>query len=301
MSCKSATAPINIDNKPIGNCELKCKYSYKYKDSASKLTNNTGFLSLTYEKTYPEAVTYNANQYNVDEIRIYTPSLHKFSNQSAAGEIIIKHSGPNGNLLVCIPLIVDARANKSLDTIVTNAQKYAQKSGGSTMLNTINLSDFIPNKKFYTYSGTLPYEPCNGSYNYIVFSPIDSAYVPISNGQLDILQKILSKTQINTVSGSGFYVNPKGPTALTEGDDIYIDCKPMSDDGEIIGDKESDKFASRTTFKGIEMDDIVNSIFFKILIGLIIFIFLVTSWKAILRFIRGITAARAARAARATR
>lgn len=285
MSCKNATAPINIDNNPIGNCELKCKYSYKYKDSSSKLTNRGDFLSLTYEVTYPEPVTYNANAYHADEIRIYTPSLHKFSNKNAAGEIIIKHYGPNGRLLVCVPLIVDPRMNKSLDTIISNAQKYAQKQGGSTMLNSININDFIPNKKFYTYSGTLPYDQCDGTYSYIVFNPNDGAFVPISSGQLDILNKLISSNKITTVTGSGFYVNNKGPTVPLATDDIYIDCKPISDDGEIIGDNETVK-SSRIAFKGIEMDKIIDSIIFKIIVGLILFSILVKSMKLLLKFIR---------------
>ena len=41
MNCENSTAPIDINNNPTGTCDLKCKFNYKYKESGSKLTNNT--------------------------------------------------------------------------------------------------------------------------------------------------------------------------------------------------------------------------------------------------------------------
>lgn len=289
MSCLNSTAPINIDSNPIGNCELKCKYSYKYKDSPSKLTNNTSFLSLTHDGSYPEPVTYNANKYNVDEIRVYTPSLHSYHGKKAEGEIIIRHSSPTEKLLICIPLALDSKSNQTLETIITNAKKYTQKSGSSTMINSINLNSFIPNKKFYTYKGTLPYNPCNGEYNFIVFSASDNAYIPITSAQLDDLNKIITKNTIKTTSKSNFYVNPKGPifTNQNNGDDnIYIDCKPVSEDGEVIGEKKINASTSNVSFKGIDFDKIVDSIIFKVIIGFLLLFILVTSMRFFFRFIK---------------
>jgi carbonic anhydrase len=289
MSCPNSTAPINIDSSPIGNCELKCKYSYKYKDSPSKLTNNTSFLSLTHEGSYPEPVTYNANKYNVDEIRIYTPSLHTYSGKRSVGEVIIRHTSPTEKLIICIPLELDSKVNQTLDTIITNAKKYTQKPGGSTMINSINLNSFIPNKKFYTYKGTLPYNPCNGEYNYIVFSKNDNAYIPITNYQLDDLNKIITQNTIKTAKNSSFYVNTKGPilTSQNNGDDnIYIDCKPVSDDGEVIGEKKLGSSTINTSFKGIDFDKIVDSIIFKVIIGFLLLFILVTSMRFFFRYIK---------------
>ena len=71
MSCSKATAPVNITNNTTSTCDLKCDYSFKYPISNLQVTNRGDYLSL---KTDPESVppvTYNAEQYQVQEIRIF--------------------------------------------------------------------------------------------------------------------------------------------------------------------------------------------------------------------------------------
>jgi hypothetical protein len=44
----------------------------------------------------------------------------------------------------------------------------------------VNANNFIPNKPFYVYSGTLPYDSCGGNYSYAVFTDNISAAGPLS-------------------------------------------------------------------------------------------------------------------------
>ena len=48
VNCSESTAPIDINDTPTNTCDLKCKYSFKYKESTSTITNNQYYLSLTY-------------------------------------------------------------------------------------------------------------------------------------------------------------------------------------------------------------------------------------------------------------
>jgi len=277
MNCPNSTAPIDINNNPTGTCELKCKYNFKYKESGSKLTNNAFYLSLTYDQTYPAPVKFNADSYQLNEIRIYSPSLHTYSGSKSDAEIIAVHSGENGNLLVCVPLVKgnksDSNSGIDLENIISNAKKFARKENEETALQkNINMNNFIPNAKpFYSYKATLPYVPCNGEYNYIVFSKDDNAYVTISEEQLSSLNSVISPHSMDVKTNTNFYINKLGAnTSSGKNDEIYIDCKPVSDSGDVIGEDVPKDDAIQKFFKKIDLSNIQNNIFFQILIAIIL-------------------------------
>ena len=280
MSCSDATAPIDITNNPTGTCDLKCKYSFKYKNTSSKLTNKSYYLSLTHDQFFPAPVTFNSDSYQVSEIRIYSPSLHSYSGSKADGEIIIMHTGTQGSLLVCIPLVKGgsstSKSSLDLENIISNAKKFTRKANQETPLQkSFNLNTFVPTgKPFYSYKATLPFVPCNGEYNYVVFSKNDNAYVTISADQLETLKSVISSHSMEIKTGTKFYVNSTGANTSAAGgkqEDIYIDCQPVTEDGEIIGlnDKPKDS-STQDFFKNINFSKIQNSALFQILIGIIV-------------------------------
>ena len=61
---------------------------------------------LQYIVNYNDNGNYNAIGYDVQEIRLYIPSLHSYNNSKTDGEFIIIHSSNTGSnpLLVCIPI-----------------------------------------------------------------------------------------------------------------------------------------------------------------------------------------------------
>lgn len=286
--------PMDITNnniiKPKGTCDLKCKYSFKYNDSISTIINTGNYLKLSYERHNTHQVLFNSSPYYVSNIYIYSPSLHTYSDVKADGEIIIEHTSISDiPLYVCIPLIKNEASSKSsntLDYIIDNAVKYMKPdSQPYNLINTINLNHFIPNKKFYSYKS------CENK-NYIVFSKEDGAYCTIKNKTLTNLKSIInnSKIEVNTNKDREFFVNNKGPESLSgnmRADDIYIDCKPVNDDGNII---ESNSTKSKETF----LEEIFNpenikkfkkSIFFYILIGILVLIGLYILFKLLMKLI----------------
>ena len=242
MSCSQATAPIDISRSGSdGTCELKCEYSFSYNNSDTSVTNNGDYLELTYDQASVAPVKFNDSSYRVDSIRIYQPSLHTFDGNNADAEIVIKHSGDSGNLLVCVPVIKSASVTKSaslLNIIMPKVKSYAYADGQSANLNisNFNLNDIIPNKPFYSYTGTLPIAPCNGEYNYIVFGIEHAA--SMSPQSMTVLQGAILPNDAEVVDDTPFYINPKGPVkTLGSDDDIYIECHPTGADGEILIDK----------------------------------------------------------------
>ena len=239
IDCESATSPVNISmEKIMGPCVLKCDYNYTYNVYSPNITNKKSYLSLNYSGNY-NPVNYNDEKYNVQEIRIYQPSLHQYKNTKADGEIFIIHNGPGKNLIVSVPFIVGGKTDKGSSQLSSMINEAAMRIPNSNESVTItqgdfSLSNFIPNRKgYFSYTGTLPYEPCNGTYNYIVYNIDDALNIP--QDKLEQLKKIIDLTECKTNENDIFY-NKNGANSKNSSDDIYIDCQPVDSDGNILVD-----------------------------------------------------------------
>lgn len=271
MNCVSSNSPIDITDKNSGICDLKCKYLFKYNDSSSTINNKGNYLSLTYDKPNTNQVVYNSVPYYVEELRIYTPSLHTYNGSNAEAELIIIHTNDyNEKLLVCIPIVTGDQID-SLEFIIETASKFAKKNGENTFMSkSMNLNNFIPLKKMYVYKGNLPFSPCNGDNNIIVFNKKDG-YLSISKKSLDLLNGIIMKN-VTESKNNTFFVNNTGPQSLSSdtSGEIYIDCKPISDDGKAIdGDESEIESPVSDIFSKINYNSIVNSIIFQIIMSIL--------------------------------
>ena len=244
IDCKNASAPINISmSKIMGPCVLKCDYNYKYGKYTPNVTNNKDYLFLNYSgKSDP--VTYNNEKYNVLETRLYSPSLHKYNGKQADGEILIIHNGPGKNLIVSVPFTVGGKSDLGsvqLNNLVSEASTRTPNNGESVTISfgDFSLDNFLPDKKgFFSYTGTLPYTPCNGTYSYVVYSIQDS--INISQANLKNLLKIIKSTKVKLHENVFFY-NKKGANSSTSDDNIYIDCQPVDEEGNLYINESTGK------------------------------------------------------------
>jgi len=240
MSCLSSTAPINIDaEKQSGTCDLKCDYQFNYSSSISTATNRGDYLSLNYEPASSASpVRFNAYDYTVSEVRIYTPSLHTFNGQKTKGECIIVHTSASGNnpLLVCVPILDgrnSGRASQYLSKMIRNVAKTAPVDGETTQIkHSFDLNDFVPSKPFFSYTGTQPYQPCQGKNYFVVFEPETSA-LGISAKDLEMLTSVINENAYVVNDSTPFFYNKGGASqGMISGDDIYIDCQPVGQSEE---------------------------------------------------------------------
>jgi len=282
MSCPNATAPIDIVNNNASNCELKCNYSFNYPITNVLTVANRGeYLSMRVEKNDNSPVTYNADNYEVQDIRIFKPSLHTYGGSKADAEMIISHNNTSGgqNLLVCVPIIVGASSADTaslFDAILSDVAKNANSVGKYTVVNssTFSLNKFIPMKPFYSYNGSLPYSPCNGSNNYVVFSKEESN-VYMSPSAFATLNKIIYTNKYSTQSANnknGLFYNQNGPSSLAgagKDGDIYIECLPTGASGESLVPMEA-QAQVQTLLNFSSVGTIFDSAFFKIFIGIAI-------------------------------
>ena len=233
MASNNQPQTINISSQNIyGNCDLKCSYNYTYNDSNSTATNNDVFISLTYDKGTTSPVIYNAQNYFVSKINIYSPSIHMFNDNLANGELVIEHAPEmGGNLLyVCIPIFESTNssdASNMLTEIIESVSNNAPSVNESTNLNisNFNLDVFVPTKPFFSYSGT------TGLTGQVIVFGIKYA-IPLNNGTLTNLAKIIKPYPI-TISGGNLFFNSKGPNSTqVNNNGIYISCQPTGSSEE---------------------------------------------------------------------
>jgi len=203
------------------------------------------------------------------------------------------------NLLVCIPVTQSSTSTADssvfFDFIMAEARRTATSQGQQTTYNnpTLTLGKFIPLKPYFSYAGTLPWTPCNGRYSYIVFKKEDA--INMSPAAYDVLQEVIpsphnvqTKNENNT--GSIFY-NANGPSLPNVGE-IYIDCQPTGDDGEVLVPAKVDS-------GGILDNELLKRIFnftiIKLLVGVLVMLLI---WKTAMKAINGI-ASHASKAASA--
>jgi carbonic anhydrase len=298
MSCPNSTAPIDITNNNASTCELKCNYNFNYPlTSVLTVANRGDYLSLRIDKSDNTPVTYNADNYEVRDVRIYKPSLHTYGGSNADAEMIISHINTSGgnNLLICVPIVVGASAADTstlFDTILGDVAKHASSLDKYTIINspTFTLNKFIPMKPFYSYNGSLPYSPCNGSYNYVVFSK-EQSNVYMSQNAYNVLNKIIKSNLYTTkhkTNKNGLFYNEKGPTALEakNGGDIYIECTPTGASGESLVPVTGTQTLSLLNFGSAGV--VFDNLFFKIFIGILVIYIIMEVGKYILEKITNV-------------
>ena len=243
MTCTSSTAPINISSKDYtDDCSLKCLFKYNYPRTPVVTIRNEGnHLALTYDKV---KVDFNNNELRTEGIRIYTPSLHTFNGARADGEIVISHMDMGISLLVCIPIVISSSktdASKNLEYIIEQSASRNPNVGEKSLVSIKNftLNSFIPKKSpLFSYQATLPYAPCNGNHQYIVFMP-ERSPVFISSKTMTVLKKIIIPHDSVIKPSTEYFFNKRGaiynnPNSDDGDDDIYIECNPTGADGELI-------------------------------------------------------------------
>jgi len=227
---------INKGTKPNERniCIEKCEYAFKYPSIGSyTATNQSEYISLPYSNfnfnTPP--VQFNGTSYNVNEVRIYFPSLHSFNGTKADGEFMIIHTPQlsGKSLIVCIPIqtsdtILGDTSPSMFKNLINGLKKQAPSEGENAQINSqINLNSLIPYKPFFSYTGMPPFSDTVA--DFIVFAPADNSLFIYSSDYDAITSAIISPTKYIIQAGGELYYNPNGPNVAKD-NQIYIKCQP---------------------------------------------------------------------------
>lgn len=293
MSCENATSPIDIkNNNNILNCKGKCNLNVYYNKSHIISTNKKNYILLDLAKQSSTVLNYSSNtvgascntqggEYIINEIRIFRPSLHTYNGEHADAEILIDHKNTMGgnDLLICLPVTsksgTQPNATKQLERIIDFMKKVGNNPGEGGNINdmNLNLNDFIPKKGFYTYSGTMPFLPCKKCVIFIVWDLNDAA-INLDLDKLKDLNSIINKKKFNIQPFSknlGLAYNSSGPTIKSKSgleDDIWIDCQPTGNEGEIISNYKKDNSIINSKDYIKDINKFISGDVFKILIGI---------------------------------
>ena len=300
-NCPSNNSPIDISaEKSSGACDQKCSFQYKYHSSGCVVTNQGNHLSIGYDPAAASPVRYNTMNYQVDEIRIYSPSIHSFRNRKADGEMVIVHKTNQGGnpLYVCIPFMrqnnVSNDATDILSTILTATSSTAPKAFENTTvsIDDFNLDYFIPSRKpFFSYNATSPFGDCVESVDFVVYTVQDSS-VYISSANYKKLTKMISTPKYQIKTGPLLFYNKTGATFGngSRSDEIYIDCKPVNKSKgteTVTVKKDTSSSSSSSSWNPNSWDDITENEYFVFFIQCLLFMFLITVFYFFIRFITG--------------
>ena len=259
------TNNINISQQNVqGKCDLKCAYSFDYKESNITAKNNDVFISLTYDNSSVPPVVYNDEKYTVSTIMITCPSIHTFDGALQAAEMIITHEPIKGGRKMSVGIPIQASSNTStsgsfLADILEGVANNAPAKGETTNLN---LSDFtlnalVPLKPFYSYNAS--------DIDWVVFGSMDA--IPVSQTMINSLKKIIKPFPIPT-QGNALFYNSRGPnTGTGVGEGIYISCKPTGN----AEDETAVAYNKNTTSYDMANNPMVIKVL-QILISCIIFV-----------------------------
>jgi carbonic anhydrase len=248
---------------------------HQYKDSACTATYYPDHIKLSYDATTSAAVTFNNEGYNVREVNIYAPSLHTYNGSSADAEMLIIHDGAGKKLIVSVPLVQSnnvATSGKILDDIIAKFSSTVDKTktNDSQLINVqnYNMENFIPTSPYYFYMGGAPFSPCDGQYNYVVFDKTKSP-MTIGGDTLKTLTGLIQPSGINAVSRSDYYYNSSGPNVKPgfNKDEIYIECNPTGEDGEILYQTPSPTMGSDIG-GALSMDNLMHNPYLNVAIGI---------------------------------
>jgi carbonic anhydrase len=269
MSCNTPNINTNNPNK----CNLKCIYWYNYGNSTCRIRNETNYIMIPYDGS--SQVTFNSTSYTPRYINIFKPALHQFNGSSADAEMIIFHTSQSGQgLLVCIP-ILSSNSNQItyLNQIIDQIPNEGEDETNLNIPN-FNLNNVIPKAPYYFYKNNLIWNCISRTiYNYVVFNP-SQGFVSVSSTMLNKLGQMIQPLELSGEYNGIVYYNMNGTTSNNQfGDDqIYIDCKPTGEYGEVI-DNTSPTNTGDQGMNDESMDKLTEYIysFLYIIIGFIFF------------------------------
>lgn len=257
MACSTNTYPINLANTS-NNCDITCNLSFDYNNSTNfKVENKNGsYLLIEYERSSNPNVTLSSTKYTASELRLYVPSIHTYDGKRANAELLINHNGNNNkHLIISVPIVNKGFVSNSGNDLAKIVQDMASKRLNNfidplTITNySLNLNDIVPEKPFFFYEG------CNNSTNLFTNTNVkiiafnntsdsnSSGAIYVDDNFIKNLTALLTiPNNISTVKASKYelFYNANGPSNSKK-DNIYIDCQPTNEEGEIYVSDETSK------------------------------------------------------------
>lgn len=233
------------------------------------------------------------------------------SDPSACSLIIVCYNG-NNNYVTIVQNIIPRQSvvNNSRGSVITellrditnrssradisfNSKICSETDSSSLSISPININNLIPtNDEFFFY----PKESSSFTYNYLVFSA--SKPILITNAMAEILGNFFTPDTTSSASSSqlseillpvtsssspSVFMSSQSPiNNLAEGeDDIYIQCQPTNEEGEMLVSGESATTPTEELNLG-SMLDLNNNWFTSAVLGVVIMLIIIKGGEFLL-------------------
>lgn len=219
--------PINLETNNKEHNSFTTSLITNYENSSCIVKNKGSHLQVLYDTFSKPQVSFTDDsgerqEYILDDIKIYTPSLHMYDGKKTEGELILNHYGGKENLKICVPLVSSTNINnenKTLKEIFRHSCSKAQCHGESVSIHidNFNAGSFIPKSSYYYYESTSIDGPCNckisfartlcGEKNKIIVYHSDDGYIQISPRSALQLSKMITPHKFNIKENDYKYTN----------------------------------------------------------------------------------------------
>lgn len=164
-------SPIDIpEQSSVNVLEKEALKLYPNYFDIEKIDQTIRLLPIEIEGRETAELTFKEKVYLLKEISVHTPSEHKISGRSFAGEMQWLLQDEEGHIMMLSVLIKEGEKNYTFDEVeaILSKLKNEQKKKTKTVVSTLAL---LPrNRQFYSYSGSLTTPPTTEDVHWLVFS-----------------------------------------------------------------------------------------------------------------------------------
>jgi len=262
---KACKGKINLkENKIYNECSNTCDFKYSYKTSPSSCTikskgngkdNKSQYLDLKCFDGNNEISYSSLGNIEITQVRLYCPSLNKYSGKREEAELVLQHIGNGKQIYVCIPIKIGGKDGRSVDwfkKLQLNTLPVKKGSVSNPTAANFKLDDVIPRGSYYVMNKNgLSFSNCSPANNImILFSTSNPGY--IGSTELDLLKKRVSTVSSghHTASTGEILYNKKGTNSGNTGDEEIMEseCYQVTDgDGNPITDDDGKPWEGKSS------------------------------------------------------
>ena len=173
-------SPIDLDTSDLKECRTMCNIKHRIKESNCFVGYKNKTITIKYDDgSYTE---FEDTLYELNEISIHTPSLHSIDGQKFDLEVCMVHKltdNSNENAGIIVSCMFErgpdfGKPEEFISQIINHIPiDEIEYDKEITVSTDWNASWLIPeNSGYFSYTGSLPYPPCQENYRVFVYEKI---------------------------------------------------------------------------------------------------------------------------------
>jgi carbonic anhydrase len=118
------------------------------------MTNNGSYLSYSFQTPTDNIAKLDNETFYLNELQVYTPSLHTFNGTHQIGELLMIHYNSDNiyYLIISIPITQFGTSDIGFNNLLNLTKTHINSAGEtySQLVPDLNMNHFIAKKEYYT-------------------------------------------------------------------------------------------------------------------------------------------------------